>query len=120
MIYTVTQTVTFLLKTENSDKYKPITLPIKIQTESTLNLVACAMELSNLNGSLLVSYDHPDIDNIRKIYEMGSILDCVVVDTPTAITSRDSDSEWLIYELQKYFDSFTLPEEFVAVELSMQ
>lgn len=94
--------VTFIFKDryKNKDYFTPQQFWLRISSDSQQNLGECIIEISNsLDGSLLISYDDPQLSDVRKIHDMGGIFNCVIVDTSCDdignYSLEISDKHWL-------------------------
>jgi len=112
------EAVTFIFKDryKNKDYFTPQQFWLRISSDSQQNLRECIMELSSsLDGSLLISYDDPQLSDVRKIHDMGGIFNCVIVDTSCDdignYSLEMSDKHWLRLELMEYFNGYNFTED---------
>lgn len=110
--------VTFIFKDryKNKDYFTPQQFWLRISSDSQQNLRECIIEISNsLDGSLLISYDDPQLSDVRKIHDMGGIFNCVIVDTSYDdignYSLEISDKHWLRLELMEYFNGYNFTED---------
>lgn len=111
--------VTFIFKDryKGKDYFTPQQFWLRISSDSEQNVRECVNELVNeLDGSLLVSYDDPQLADVKKIHDVGGLLNCVIVDTEcTEIGnhphSAAADDHWLRNELVSYFEGFKFPDD---------
>lgn len=110
--------VTFIFKDryKNKDYFTPQQFWLRISSDSQQNLRECIIEISNsLDGSLLISYDDPQLSDVRKIHDMGGIFNCVIVDTSCSdignYSLEMSDKHWLRLELMEYFNGYNFTED---------
>lgn len=110
--------VTFIFKDryKNKDYFTPQQFWLRISSDSQQNLGECIIEISNsLDGSLLISYDDPQLSDVRKIHDMGGIFNCVIVDTSCDdignYSLEISDKHWLRLELMEYFNGYNFTED---------